>query len=202
MRKSETEAQTRVVVIGNGLVGHRFVEDLRERDPERKIAITVIGEEPRFAYDRVHLSAYFDGSSAEALAVATRERYAELEIETRLGDRAERIDRAQRTVHTGAGFKVRYDVLVLATGSKAFVPPIANNDAPGCFVYRTLDDVFAIESYAKRVKRGVVIGGGLLGLEAARALVGLGLETTVVEFAPRLMPMQLDAVGGRMLRSR
>ncbi|MET0342964.1 MAG: nitrite reductase large subunit NirB [Polyangiales bacterium] len=202
MRKSETEHQTRVVVIGNGLVGHRFVEELRERDPERKISITVIGEEPRFAYDRVHLSAYFDGSSPEALAVATRERYVELDIDTRLGDRAERIDRAQRTVHTGAGFKVHYDVLVLATGSKAFVPPIANHDAPGCFVYRTLDDVFAIESYAKRVKRGVVIGGGLLGLEAARALKELGLETTVVEFAPRLMPMQLDAVGGRMLRGR
>ena len=131
MRKSETEQQTRVVVVGNGLVGHRFVEELRERDADRKLAITVIGEEPRFAYDRVHLSAYFDGSSPESLAVATRERYDELRIDTLLGDRAERIDRAQRIVHTGAGFKVHYDVLVLATGSKAFVPPIGKHDAPG-----------------------------------------------------------------------
>jgi nitrite reductase (NADH) large subunit len=202
MPNSETSPRSRVVVIGNGLVGHRFVEDLRERDPERKLAITVIGEEPRLAYDRVHLSAYFEGKSAEDLAVATRERYRELEVETRLGDRADRIDRAQRLVYTGAGFKVPYDFLVLATGSKAFVPPIANNEARGCFVYRTLDDLFAIESFAKRIKRGVVIGGGLLGLEAAKALKELGLETTVVEFAPRLMPMQLDAQGGRVLRSR
>lgn len=202
MRMSDTEIQTRVVVIGNGLVGHRFVEELRERDPARKLSITVIGEEPRFAYDRVHLSAYFDGKPADELAVASRERYQELGIETRLGDVAERIDRDQRIVFTGAGFRVHYDVLVLATGSRAFVPPIENHDARGCFVYRTLDDVFAIEAYAKKVERGVVIGGGLLGLEAARALKELGLQTTVVEFAPRLMPMQLDAVGGRLLRSR
>lgn len=202
MKLSETNGHARVVVIGNGLVGHRFVEDLRERDAERKFSITVVGEEPRLAYDRVHLSSYFEGQTPEDLAVASRERYLELGIETRLGDRAERIDRTLRMVFTSAGFRIPYDVLVLATGSRAFVPPIANNDAQGCFVYRTLDDVFAIESYAKRVKRGVVIGGGLLGLEAAKAIKELGLETTVIEFAPRLMPMQLDAVGGRMLRSR
>jgi nitrite reductase (NADH) large subunit len=202
MRFAETVHQTRVVVVGNGLVGHRFVEELRERDPQRKLSITVIGEEPRFAYDRVHLSAYFDGTTAEQLQVASRERYSELAVDTRLGDRAEKIDREQRLVFTGAGFRIPYDVLVLATGSRAFVPPIANNDARGCFVYRTLDDVFAIETYAKSAKRGVVIGGGLLGLEAARAIKQLGLATTVVEFAPRLMPMQLDAVGGRLLRAR
>ena len=199
---SEPASKTRVVVVGNGLVGHRFVEELRERDPERSFSITVIGEEPRFAYDRVHLSAYFDGTPAIELQVATRERYQELAIDTRLGDQVERIDRERRMVFTGAGFRVPYDVLVLATGSKAFVPPIANHDARGCFVYRTLDDVFAIEAYAKRAKTGIVIGGGLLGLEAARALKELGLQTTVVEFAPRLMPMQIDAVGGRLLRSR
>ncbi len=195
-------SRLRVVVVGNGLVGHRFVEELRERDPKRELAITVIGEEPRLAYDRVHLSAYFEGKSADDLAVATRERYLELAIETRLGDRAERIDRAQKLVFTSAGFRVAYDLLVLATGSKAFVPPLPNNEARGCFVYRTIDDLFAIESYAKRVKRGVVIGGGLLGLEAAKALKELGLATTVVEFAPRLMPMQLDSAGGKVLRGR
>jgi nitrite reductase (NADH) large subunit len=202
MRSSETVSQTRVVVVGNGLVGHRFVEELRERDPEHKLSITVIGDEPRFAYDRVHLSAYFDGTPAAELQVASRERYAELDIDVRLGDRCERIDRDQRVVHTGAGFRIHYDVLVLATGSRAFVPPIANHDARGCFVYRTLDDVFAIEAYAKRSKTGIVIGGGLLGLEAARALKELGLKTTVVEFAPRLMPMQVDAAGGRLLQKR
>ncbi|MFT3926033.1 MAG: nitrite reductase large subunit NirB [Myxococcales bacterium] len=199
---ARNSSRLRIVVIGNGLVGHRFVEELRERDPQRQLSITVIGEEPRLAYDRVHLSAYFEGKSADDLAVATRERYAELDIETRLGDRAERIDRAQRLVFTCAGFRVPYDMLVLATGSKAFVPPLPNNESRGCFVYRTIDDLFAIEAYAKRVKRGVVIGGGLLGLEAAKALKELGLATTVVEFAPRLMPMQLDAAGGRVLRGR
>src|SRR4051812_46112002 len=122
MPSSETSLRSRVVVIGNGLVGHRFVEDLRERDPERKLAITVIGEEPRLAYDRVHLSAYFEGKSADDLAVATIERYRELDVDTRLGDRADRIDRAQHVVYTSAGFRVPYDFLVLATGSKAFVP--------------------------------------------------------------------------------
>ncbi|HEX5658118.1 MAG TPA: FAD-dependent oxidoreductase, partial [Polyangiales bacterium] len=199
---SDALSQTRVVVVGNGLVGHRFVEELRERDPERTMQITVVGEEPRFAYDRVHLSAYFEGTPAAELAVASRERYQELGVETILGDRVEKIDRVSRVVTTGAGFKLHYDMLVLATGSKAFVPPLQNVDGLGCFVYRTIDDVLSIEAYAKKVKRGIVIGGGLLGLEAARALKGLGLETTVVEFAPRLMPMQLDAVGGRMLRSR
>jgi len=202
MRTSEINGQTRIVVVGNGLVGHRFVEDLRERDPERKLSITVIGEEPRLAYDRVHLSAYFDGKTVDDLAVATRERYLELCIGTRLGDRVDRIDRSLKTVYTMAGFRIPYDVLVLATGSRAFVPPIANHDAQGCFVYRTLDDVLAIEGYAKRVKRGIVIGGGLLGLEAAKAVAELGLQTTVIEFAPRLMPMQIDNVGGRMLRAR
>jgi nitrite reductase (NADH) large subunit len=198
----ETTRRQRVVVVGNGLVGHRFVEDLRERDPERQFAITVIGEEPRLAYDRVHLSAYFDGRSAADLAVATRERYAELGVDFVLGDPVVRIEVAEQVAVTSGGFKLRYDHLVLATGSRAFVPPLPQSDATGCFVYRTLDDVFAIEAYARKVQRGVVIGGGLLGLEAGKALRELGLATTVVEFAPRLMPMQLDALGGRMLRSR
>jgi nitrite reductase (NADH) large subunit len=202
MSNAEKDSICRVVVIGNGLVGHRFVEELRERGDATKYAITVVGEEPRLAYDRVHLSAFFSGTSAEELGVASRERYRELGVEIILGDRAERIDREARLVHTGAGFRVRYDVLVLATGSRAFVPPIANHDATGSFVYRTIDDVFAIDGYAKRSKRGVVIGGGLLGLEAAKALYDLGLDTTVVEFAPRLMPAQLDQTGGNMLRGR
>ena len=202
MRMSETSRRERVLVVGNGLVGHRFVEELRERDPERKLAITVVGEEPRLAYDRVHLSAYFEGRSPDDLAVATRERYAELDIECVLGDRVEHVDAVERVATTGGGFRIRYDQLVLATGSRAFVPPVAHADATGCFVYRTIDDVFGIEAYARKAERGVVIGGGLLGLEAAKALRELGLETTVVEFAPRLMPMQLDATGGRMLRTR
>jgi nitrite reductase (NADH) large subunit len=103
MRLSETSRRERVLVVGNGLVGHRFVEELRERDPERKLAITVVGEEPRLAYDRVHLSAYFEGRSPDDLAVATRERYAELDIECVLGDRVEHVDAVERVATTGVG---------------------------------------------------------------------------------------------------
>ncbi len=191
----------RVVVIGNGLVGHRFVESLVALDQDRKIAITVFGEEPRLAYDRVQLSAYFEGRTPEDLAVGRKEDYAAWGVSAHLGVRVDRIDRAAKVVRTSAWRDAPYDVLVLATGSRPFVPPIAGSEGPGSFVYRTLDDLFAIEGAARGARRAAVIGGGLLGLEAARALHQLGLKTTVVEFAPRLMPMQLDARGGQTLRS-
>jgi len=194
-------ARTRVVIIGHGLVGHRFVETLIEHDPERRFEITVFGEEPRLAYDRVQLSAYFDGRSPEDLGVARSEDYARMGVTVHLGVRVDSIDREARLVRTSAWRDVPYDVLVLATGSRPFVPPIAGAEGPGAFVYRTLDDLFAIEGAARKAKRAAVIGGGLLGLEAARAVHRLGLETSVIEFAPRLMPMQLDDRGGRTLRS-
>jgi nitrite reductase (NADH) large subunit len=204
MSHHETEGfeTRRIVVIGNGLVGHRFVESLRERDPEQSRHLTVIGEEARLVYDRVHLSSYFDGKHADDLAVSSASRYAELGVALRLGDRVISIDRRARIVSTAQGARVPYHTLVIATGSKPFVPPIPGSDARGCFVYRTLEDLFELESYAKAGRRGVVIGGGLLGLEAAKAISALGLETTVIEFAPRLMPMQVDAEGAALLQER
>ncbi|MEE6260422.1 nitrite reductase large subunit NirB [Plantactinospora sonchi] len=199
----------RLVVIGNGMVGQRFVEALRSRDTAGRWQVTVLGEEGRPAYDRVRLSAFFDGVSAEELSLHRPDDGVDL----RLGEPVTAIDRERRVVRTGAG-EYPYDAVVLATGSYPFVPPIdgayvdAGPDAlgptpalrAGVFVYRTLDDLSAIRDFAKGRRTGVVIGGGLLGLEAANALRLLGLGTHVVEFAPRLMPVQVDEAGGAMLR--
>ncbi|HLL66098.1 MAG TPA: nitrite reductase large subunit NirB [Micromonosporaceae bacterium] len=184
----------RLIVIGNGMVGQRLTEALAARDTAGRWQVTVLAEERRPAYDRVRLSAYFDGTSAEELSYATPEG-----VELRLGEPALSIDPGARKVHTAAGV-YPYDALVLATGSYPFVPPVDGADRPGVFTYRTLDDLEAIRDYAAGRRVGAVIGGGLLGLEAANALRLLGLTTHIVEFAPRLMPLQVDEAGGAMLR--
>jgi len=191
-----------LVVIGNGMVGHRLVQALRERDTRREWHVTVLGEETRPAYDRVALSSYVDGTTADELTLP------ELGVQLHLGDPAVAIDRAARRVRTASGRTLSYDALVLATGSVPFVPPVPGRDLPGCFVYRTLDDLDAITAAAEAAvarpgpgrRSAVVVGGGLLGLEAARALRRLGLSPQVVEIAPRLMPVQVDEGGGALLR--
>ncbi|MFC2991340.1 nitrite reductase large subunit NirB [Halomonas tibetensis] len=191
----------RLIVIGNGMVGHHLVEQLVENDATERYAITVFGEERHLAYDRVHLSEYFRGRDAESLALVTADYYAEHGIELRLHEPVKAIDRDRGEVVTESG-NYPYDRLVLATGSFPFVPPISGNDRPGCLVYRTLDDLDAIREAAESASTGVVVGGGLLGLEAANALRELNLDTAVVEFAPRLMPMQVDSEGGELLREK
>jgi nitrite reductase (NADH) large subunit len=190
-----------VVVIGNGMVGQRFCDLMTEGDEPIAHVVTFC-EESVPAYDRVHLSEYFSGKDAAALCLATSDWYAERGIELYVGERAEHIDRERRVVISSRGRQIAYDKVVLATGSSAFVPPIAGARRPGVFVYRTLDDLDAISAYAKRAKSAVVIGGGLLGLEAAKAAIDLGLSTHVVEFASRLMPRQLDDVGARLLQDK
>jgi nitrite reductase (NADH) large subunit len=189
----------RLVVIGNGMVGQRFVEALTARDTDRRWTVTVLGEEDRRAYDRVRLSAFFSGVSADQLTLAPPGVPAGVDF--RLGEPVLGIDREARVVCTAVG-QYPYDALVLATGSRAFVPPVPGVDSPGCFVYRTLDDLEALRAYAAGRGTGTVVGGGLLGLEAANALRLLGLRTSVVEFAPHLMPMQVDQAGGSMLQRR
>ncbi|HEX6839459.1 MAG TPA: nitrite reductase large subunit NirB, partial [Polyangia bacterium] len=187
-----------VVVIGNGMVGHRFVELMSGSGH----ALTTFCEEPRLAYDRVNLSAYFAGKSADDLALARIEQYRDAGVTVHVGDKAVAIDRAAKIVRSAAGRAVAYDRLILATGSYPFVPPIPGRDARGCFVYRTIEDLEAIRAHAAHARIGVVVGGGLLGLEAANALEHLGLAVHVVEFAPRLMSLQVDEVGGALLRAR
>jgi nitrite reductase (NADH) large subunit len=228
----------RLVVVGNGMVGQRFVEALRERDADRRWQVTVFGEERRRAYDRVALSSYFDGVTAEALDLVPDGCYDGQDYSLCLDETVVAVDRQSRTVTTDAGRTIGYDALVLATGSAPFVPPVPGADLPGCFVYRTLDDLDAIRAAAARATAaiagagaaletkadpayqddagrqdpagargrssrpatGLVVGGGLLGLEAARALRLLGLAVHVVEMAPRLMPLQVDDGGGALLR--
>ncbi|MDT4914463.1 MAG: nitrite reductase large subunit [Pseudonocardiales bacterium] len=196
-----------VVVAGNGMVGQRFVEALRERDAAGTWQVTVLGEEPRRAYDRVALSSYFDGMSAEELDVVADGCYDGATQTLHLDEAVTSVDRAARTVTTSRGQTIGYDALVLATGSYPFVPPVPGRELAGCFVYRTLDDLDAIRRAADAAahRRGarpaaMVVGGGLLGLEAARALRALGLSPHVVELAPRLMPLQVDEGGGGLLR--
>ncbi|MFI8995066.1 nitrite reductase large subunit NirB [Streptomyces sp. NPDC053542] len=190
-----------IVLIGHGMVGQRFLEALADRGMTGDAArVVVLCEEPRPAYDRVQLTSYFSGRTPEDLSLVEADFIEKHGIELRLGDPAETVDRATRTVTARSGFTVQYDQLVLATGSYPFVPPVPGKDSKGCFVYRTIEDLLEIEEYAKNVTSGSVVGGGLLGLEAAGALKGLGLDTHVVEFAPRLMPVQVDDGGGEALR--
>jgi nitrite reductase (NADH) large subunit len=189
-----------LAVVGHGMVGHQLLVRLAERDGRRRWRVVVYGEEPRRAYDRVRLSSYFAGVTPEELALGPDGFFREYGVRLRLDDPVAAIDPTAHTVTTAAGETAGYDALVLATGSYPFVPPVPGRDAIGCFVYRTIEDIQAIEAYAVGRRTGVVVGGGLLGLEAANALRTLGLETHVVEFAPRLMPVQVDDGGGDILR--
>ena len=191
-----------LAVIGHGMVSHYFLEQLVARQLHQHYHIVVYGEEQQPAYDRVHLSDYFSGKTADALSLVSADFFALQGIELRSGCQVVAIDRAQRSLRDSAGNELAWDRLVLATGSRAFVPPVPGHDGDRCFVYRTLDDLDAIAACARHSQRGVVIGGGLLGLEAANALKQLGLETHVVEFAPRLMAVQLDEGGALMLRQK
>lgn len=190
----------KVVVVGNGMVGHHYVEQLVSSDIVADI--TVIGGESRPAYDRVHLSEYFAGRAPEDLALTTREHYNDIGVDAHFGDPVIGIDRQAKSVTTKNGRTFSYDKLVLATGSYPFVPPVPGNDQDSCVVYRTIDDLGNIKAQAENARIGVVVGGGLLGLEAANAVKNLGLETHVVEFAPGLMGVQLDAGGSAMLRRK
>ncbi|SDG74835.1 nitrite reductase (NADH) large subunit [Lentzea fradiae] len=185
-----------LVVIGNGMVGHRLVEVLRDSSWR----IVVFGEENRPAYDRVALSSYVDSWDSADLELPALSG-----CELRLGEKAVSVDRERRVVVGASGVEVSYDVLVLATGSVPFVPPVPGRDLPGCHVYRTIDDLDDIRATVEAATRpgrksGMVLGGGLLGLEAANALRGMGVSPHVVELAPRLMPIQVDEGGAGLLK--
>ncbi|MGQ0615708.1 MAG: nitrite reductase large subunit NirB [Acidimicrobiia bacterium] len=189
-----------ILVVGHGMVGHRFLEAAVEAGLHLAHHIVVVGEEPRPAYDRVHLSSLFDGMSADDLRLGSPTFAAEHGIEVRSNEVVVALDTAGRRATTSAGAVLLYHECVLATGSYPFVPPVPGIEAAGSFVYRTIEDLDAIRAWSTGCRTGVVVGGGLLGLEAANALRLLGLDTTVVEFAPRLMAVQLDDGGGRALR--
>jgi len=198
---SQSMAKRRIVVIGNGMVGCRVIERLIQLQETQPIEITTFCEEPLPAYDRVHLSEYFDGSTVEDLTIRPVDWYLDNGVNILLGHRVKLVNREEKYVESSKGIRLGYDQLIFATGSYPFVPPVKGIKQPGVFVYRTLEDLDAMMAYAEGRQRAAVIGGGLLGLEAANAMLNLGLKTTVVEYAPRLMPRQLDDAGSRVLQA-
>ncbi|MBC3871213.1 nitrite reductase large subunit NirB [Undibacterium oligocarboniphilum] len=194
----------KIIVIGHGMVGHKFLECLAD-SPADNLEVTVLCEEPRPAYDRVHLSEFFSGKSAQDLSLVAPGFFERSHFCLKLNAKAQSVDTAAKTVSyhlDGTTETLAYDKLVIATGSYPFVPTLAGNQRKDCFVYRTIEDLEAMQECGKRSRSGVVIGGGLLGLECAKALRDMQLETHVVEFAPRLMAVQVDESGGRILRQK
>jgi len=192
----------KLIVIGNGMVGHKFLESLVDMGQAQNYEITVLCEEPRAAYDRVYLTSYFSGKTAQDLSLVTEGFFETNNIDLKLNCQATELDRVNQVITTNTGEKLSYDKVILATGSFPFVPPVPGHERENCLVYRTIEDLEAIKASAAKGKVGVVVGGGLLGLEAAKALHDLGLETHVVEFAPRLMAVQVDDGGGALLKSK
>ncbi|WP_108805681.1 nitrite reductase large subunit NirB [Aquimarina sp. Aq107] len=197
----------KVVVIGNGMVSYKFCEKFAASEKFTDYKLIVFGEEPRRAYDRVHLSEFYDGKTSEDLSMSPANWYEDNNIDLHISEMITEINREDKTIANHRGDIYSYDYLVLATGSSAFVPPIEGIDKEGVFVYRTIEDLEATEAYAKKLKaqgktEAAVLGGGLLGLEAANAVKNLGLNAHVVEFAPRLMPRQLDKGASDMLQSK
>lgn len=199
-----TEIRTQIVVVGAGMVAHRFVESLLSRAGSL-VRVTVIGDENRHPYDRVGLTGFFSGSTPEELTL-DQSVWDDERVTLVAGDRVTLVDRRAQSVFTRSRKEIGYDTLVLATGSYAARVAVDGADLPGCFVYRTLDDVQALRRFVAqrsgelgRPLRGAVIGGGLLGLEAAGALQSLDVDCTVVQSSERLMSAQLDLAGGNML---
>jgi len=194
--------KAKLVVIGNGMVGHKFLQAMVNSDEAQDYEIITFCEETRLAYDRVQLTSFFSGKTEDDLSMVEPGFFEKNGITVHLGDRASHIDREKMVVTSEKGVSIAYDKLVLATGSFPFVPPIPGHQRENCFVYRTIDDLIEISTASEQSKVGVVIGGGLLGLEAAKALKDLGLKTHVVEFAPRLMAVQIDDGAGAVLRQK
>ncbi|WP_155048329.1 nitrite reductase large subunit NirB [Microbacterium sp. ZXX196] len=201
--RNEIQPGHRIVVVGAGMVAHRFVESLLARSADARI--TVIGDEGRTPYDRVGLTSFFAGATEADLALDDAA-LADPRVRFVAGDAVTSIDRTARTVRTASRDVVPYDTLVLATGSFAARPAVDGADLPGCFVYRTIDDLVALREFVAarradlgRPLAGRVVGGGLLGLEAAGALDGLGVESTVIHSGTHLMSAQLDRSGGEVL---
>ncbi len=196
----------KIIVIGNGMVGYKFCEKFVSKPNSNQFKVTVFGEEPRPAYDRVHLSEYFENQDAEALEMAPRSWYEEHNIQLITGVRITDIHRTTKKITSSTDQEYTYDYLVLATGSSPFVPNIKGVEKEGVFVYRTIEDLEGMLSYAAKLKeknpnaKAAVLGGGLLGLEAGKAVMDMGLEPHIIEFAPKLMPRQLDARSSQVLQ--
>jgi len=190
-----------LVVVGNGMAGMRTVEELLKLAPDL-YDITVFGAEPHGNYNRILLSPVLAGEkTVDDIMLHTREWYAQNGITLHAGDPVVRIDRKARTVQALSGIKVRYDRLLLATGSTPFIVPVPGHELPGVIGFRDIDDVDTMLRAARAHRHAVVIGGGLLGLEAANGLQRRGMDVTVVHMSGSLMNQQLDAPASLLLKS-
>lgn len=200
--KTHVHETLRLIVVGGGMASYGLCDRLVRSGAIRDYDVTVFGEEPTPAYDRVNLSQLFSGVTADELRLADTQWYETHRVKLKTGCRIAQIDRKNCEVVDQHGQRHPYDRLVIATGSRARVPPIPGADSQGVFVYRTLADLNCIQEYvdATDARIGAVMGGGLLGLEAAKVLQDLGLRTSVIEMAPGLMPRQLDAEAASILK--
>jgi nitrite reductase (NADH) large subunit len=190
----------RLVIIGNGMAGARLIEDIIAVDPHHDFDISIFGDEPYGNYNRILLSNVLNGSQDPSeIFLNPLAWYAENNVTFHAGKRVTHIDRDKKTV-TASDITEEYDILVFATGSRPFVPPIPGTSQHGVFVFRTIDDCRFIADYAQQCKTAVVIGGGLLGLEAAKGLMTHNVAVTIVEMGPWLMGVQLDEAGGKVLQ--
>lgn len=190
----------RLVVVGNGMAGMRTVEELLQLAPEL-YDITVFGEEPHGNYNRILLSPLLAGEkSIQEIMLNPREWYAQHGITLHAGDPVVEIDRTRRIVRSQGGIEAPYDRLLIATGSRPFIPPVPGSTLPGVIAFRDIQDVEAMVEAARQHRHAVVIGGGLLGLEAANGLLRQGMEVTVVHLHQNLMERQLDAPASTLLQ--
>ena len=196
-----SQEKMKLVLVGNGLAGMRCLEDLLDMAPDR-YEITVIGEEPWGNYNRIMLSPVLSGEKTiDDIMLHPHAWYADKGIRLFAGDPAVRIDRPRKHVYTEKGEVISYDRLILATGSKPFVPPIPGSDLKGVLSFRDIYDVNSMLDYCKTWKNAVVIGGGLLGLEAAYGLKQQGMNVTVLHLMDRIMDRQLDSKASQMLKT-
>ena len=196
-----TALREKLVVIGNGMAGCRAVEEILARDAGR-YSITIFGAAPRVNYNRIMLSPVLAGEkSFDEIVLNTAEWYSENGIELVAGDPVDHIDRERAVVIGRSGRVEPYDRLLIATGSDPFIIPVTGRDLPGVVTFRDLDDVEKMLAAAGEGGNAVVIGGGLLGLEAAHGLCLQGMKVTVVHLMPTLMERQLDEAAGWLLKT-
>jgi nitrite reductase (NADH) large subunit len=194
-------ARQQVVVVGNGMVGHRFCRELSQRAPDA-FRVSVFAAEERPAYDRIHLTTVLRGGRIDDLSLAPRSWYEQRRIELVLDDPVASIDRRRGVVVSRSGREQAYDTLVLATGAEPTVPPIPGRDLPGVIAYRDAADVLTVRLHARRCATAAVMGGGLLGLEVAKALADMSIETYAIESAMHLLPRQLDSLSADLVHDQ
>ena len=200
LEKNTSKTKEKLILIGNGMVGCQFCVEFLDQKLSEKYELTVFGKEAKVAYDRIRLTDYAREQDLDKITLKPSAWYKENDIDLHVNEAVTEIDTKKKELKTSKDKTYKFDKLVFATGSNPFVPPVEGKDNEGVFVYRTYDDVDQIIEYSKKCREALVVGGGLLGLEAANFLKDIGLNTHVVEQASYLMPRQLDMKGAEVFK--